>query len=181
LFFNKNEIMERRKAIKGIALSLGSLVSLPAWASGWNPSTIGTSLSTTIGGEALLAELVETIIPTTNTLGAKGLGVHQFIQKMITDCYDKKAQADFEKNLANIDPLSIKAFGKPFSEGDAPQRMEVLKSLAQSEDKGSKDFYRTLRGLTIQGYTSSEYYMTKFTDYEMAPARFYGCVPVKNK
>jgi Gluconate 2-dehydrogenase subunit 3 len=171
--------MERRKAIKGIALSLGSLVSLPAWASGWNPSTIGSSLPAAIGGEALLSELVETIIPATNTLGAKGLGVHQFIQKMIADCYDKKSQANFEKNLADIDPLSIKTFGKPFAEGDATQRLNLLQSLEQSTDKNTVSFYRTLRGLTIQGYTSSEYYMTKFTDYEMAPARFYGCVPVK--
>jgi Gluconate 2-dehydrogenase subunit 3 len=171
--------MERRKAIKGIALSLGSLVSLPAWASGWNSSTIGSSLPASLGGEALLAELVETIIPATNTLGAKGLGVHQFIQKMIADCYDKKSQANFEKNLADIDPLSIKTFGKPFAEGDATQRLNLLQSLEQSTDKNTVSFYRTLRGLTIQGYTSSEYYMTKFTDYEMAPARFYGCVPVK--
>jgi Gluconate 2-dehydrogenase subunit 3 len=171
--------MERRKAIKGIALSMGSLISLPTWASGWNTSTIGTTFTQPIGGEALLAELVETIIPTTNTLGAKGLGVHQFIQKMLMDCYEKTVQADFEKNLANIDPLSIKTFGKPFVEGDATQRITVLQSLAKSEDKDTKDFYKTLRGLTLQGYTSSEYYMTRFTDYEMAPARYYGCVPVK--
>ncbi len=171
--------MERRKAIKGIALSLGSLVSMPAWASGWNSSTIGTSLFITTENEVLLGELVETIIPATNTLGAKGLGVHQFIQKMIADCYDKKAQANFNKNLADIDPLSIKTFGKPFAEGDATQRLNLLQSLSQSTDKDTVSFYRTLRGLTIQGYTSSEYYMTKFTDYEIAPARFYGCVPVK--
>jgi Gluconate 2-dehydrogenase subunit 3 len=171
--------MERRKAIKGIALSMSSLISLPTWASGWNTSTIGIAYIQPLGGEALLAELVETIIPTTNTLGAKGLGVHQFIQKMLMDCFDKTAQANFEKNLANIDPLSIQTFGKLFVEGDATQRITVLQSLAKSEDKDTKDFYRTLRGLTLQGYTSSEYYMTRFTDYEMAPARYYGCVPVK--
>ncbi len=171
--------MERRKAIKGIALSLGSLVSLPAWASSWNASSVGTSLSSTLGGEALLLELVDTIIPTTDTLGAKGLGVHQFIQKMLTDCYEKKAQDNFEQKLAEIDPLSIKTFGKPFAEGDVTQRLNLLQSLSQSTDKDTKDFYRMLRGLTIQGYISSEYYMTKFTDYEMAPARFYGCVPIK--
>lgn len=173
--------MERRKVIKGIALSLGSLVSLPAWASGWNMSTIGLQSSTVFGNEALLAELVETIIPKTDTLGAKDLGVHKFIQTMLRDCFDKNAQANFDKILSEIDPLSIKAFGKPFAEGDATKRVELLKTLAQLTDSSVKDFYKTLRGLTIQGYTSSEYYMTKFTDYEMAPARFYGCVPVKNK
>ena len=168
--------MERRKAIKGIALSLGSLVSLPAWASGW--TTVSTSFTSTTRNEALLAELVDTIIPTTNTMGAKGLGVHQFVQKMIADCFKEKAQDNFEKKLAEIDPLSIQTFGKPFAEIDATQRLSLLQSLAQSTDKDIVEFYRTLRGLTIQGYTSSEYYMTKFTDYEMAPARFYGCVPI---
>ena len=171
--------MERRTAIKGLALSLGSLVSLPAWASGWNPATIGTTLKPTIGNEALLAELVETIIPTTDTLGAKGLGVHKFIQTMLADCFDKKAQDSFDKKLGEIDPLSMKTYEKPFAACDATQRLSLLQTLAQSPDKETVGFYRTLRGLTVQGYTSSEYYMTRFTDYEMAPARFYGCVPVK--
>jgi Gluconate 2-dehydrogenase subunit 3 len=171
--------MERRQAMKGIALSLGSLMTLPAWASGWQSATIGTAAMTS--NETLLAELVDTLIPTTNTLGAKDLGVHQFIQKMLADCYAKQAQANFEQKLAEIGPLSIKAFGKPFAEGDAAQRLNLLQDLAKSRDKDMRDFYQTLRGLTIKGYTNSEYYRTKFTDYEMAPARFYGCVPVKNK
>jgi Gluconate 2-dehydrogenase subunit 3 len=171
--------MERRTAIKTLSLSLGSLISLPAWASSWQSSRLVSDSLSTINDTELLAELVETIIPTTETLGAKGLGVHQFIQTMLADCYTKKAQDNFAKNLAEIDPLSVKTFGKPFAEGDTLQRLSLLKSLAESTDKTTKDFYFTLRGLTIQGYKSSEYYMTKFTDYEIAPARFYGCVAVK--
>jgi hypothetical protein len=171
--------MERRTAIKTLSLSLGSLISLPAWASSWQSSRLVSDSLSTINDMELLAELVETIIPTTETLGAKGLGVHQFIQTMVADCYTKKAQDNFAKNLAEIDPLSIKTFGKPFAEADTPQRLSLLKSLAESAEKTTKDFYYALRGLTIQGYKSSEYYMTKFTDYEIAPARFYGCVPAK--
>jgi hypothetical protein len=169
--------MERRTVIKNICIGLGSLASLPTWASGWHHGTLDVTDS--FNNEKLLAELVETLIPTTDSLGAKGLGVHQFVQKMITDCYDKQAQTDFEQILSTINSLSIKAFGKSFVEGDAKQRLELLQSLAQSQDKMVQKFYQTLRGLTIQGYTSSEYYMTRFTDYEMAPARFHGCVPVK--
>ncbi len=171
--------MKRRTAIKALALSIGSVASLPAWASGWNAATFASNLPGTTANEALLAELVETIVPTTQTLGAKGLGVHQFIQKMLAECFDKKAQDSFAQQLAAIDPLSIKTLGKPFVEGDAAQRSTLLLSLAQSSDKDTQHFYGTLRGLTLQGYTTSEYYMTRFTDYEMAPARFYGCVPVK--
>jgi Gluconate 2-dehydrogenase subunit 3 len=169
--------MERRTVIKSISLGLGSLVSLPTWAAAWNHNLFDKT--TLFNNEKLLAELVETLIPTTDTLGAKGLGVHHFVQKMITDCYDKQAQTDFEQTLSTVNPLSIKAFGKPFAEADAKQRIELLQSLAQSKEKSIQKFYYTLRSLTIQGYTQSEYYMTRFTDYEMAPARFHGCVPVK--
>jgi hypothetical protein len=171
--------MERRTALKGITLTLGSIISLPTWASAWTPASLGTVSIKSIGHELLLADLVETIIPTTNTLGAKGLNVHQFIQKMMADCYEKSAQENFNKQLKTLDPLSIQTFGKPFAEGDTAQRVSLLQSLAKSDNKDVQDFYKTLRGLTLQGYTSSEYYMTRFTDYEMAPARFYGCVPVK--
>jgi hypothetical protein len=170
--------MERRSALKTLGLSLGSLISLPAWASSWQSSTFVTG-SFSMANDALLAELVDTIIPKTETLGAKDLGVHQFIQTMLKDCYAQKAQDNFAKALADIDPLSTKTFGKAFVELDAEQRLKIVQSLGESTDKTTQDFYRTLRGLTIQGYKSSEYYLTKFTDYEMAPARFYGCVPVK--
>jgi hypothetical protein len=43
------------------------------------------------------------------------------------------------------------------------------------------EFYNTLRKLTIRGYMNSEYVMTKLTNYEMAPARFYGSVKINNK
>ena len=171
--------MERRQAMKGIALSLGSLVSVPAWTSSWQPSMLNATAYLSADYDALLAELVDTFIPKSDTLGAKDLGVHQFIQTMLKDCYTASAQATFEQKLGEIGPLSIKTFGKPFEEGDEMQRLNLLQILARSTDKETHDFYETLRGLTIKGYTSSEYFMTKFTDYEIAPARCYGCVPVK--
>ena len=89
--------MERRTVIKTISLSLGSLASLPTWAAGWSHRIFDETRS--FDNEKLLAALVETFIPTTDTLGAKGLGVHQFVQKMIADCYE-----DYEKQ-----------YGKKFS------------------------------------------------------------------
>lgn len=171
--------MQRREVIKGIALSLGSFVALPAWASSWNTATLGKQYFSSVNTESLLAELVETIIPTTDSLGAKSLNVHLFVQKMITDCYDKNAQANFDTNISAIDPLSVKTFGKIFMDCNPTQRLSILNTLALSTDQDTVKFYKTLRGLTIQGYTSSEYFLTRYSDYEMAPARYLGCVPVK--
>ncbi|HEV2478171.1 MAG TPA: hypothetical protein VGS79_00845, partial [Puia sp.] len=40
-------------------------------------------------------------------------------------------------------------------------------------------FYTTTKKLTIQAYTSSQYYLTKIQVYELVPGRWHGCVPVK--
>ena len=73
--------MKRRTVLRNISLGFGSLVSLPTWAARWNQDLFDKSDS--FNHEKLLAALVETFIPTTDTLGAKDLGVHQFVQKMI--------------------------------------------------------------------------------------------------
>ena len=56
--------------------------------------------------------MVETIIPATDTPGAKALNVHQFIQKMVADCYAKTAQETLQKGLDSLDGLAQKPIRK---------------------------------------------------------------------
>ncbi|MFD2934010.1 gluconate 2-dehydrogenase subunit 3 family protein [Spirosoma flavum] len=165
-----------------MAGAVGGLISLPAWANGWTTETVRPVQQILSRSQAsLLAEMVETIIPATNTPGAKALNVHQFVQKMVTDCYDKPAQANLQKGLDSLDGLAQTSFSKPFAEGDSAQRTALLTQLAQSTDKASKDFYSLVKNLTIRGYMTSEYVMTNLTHYEFIPGHYYGCVPVKTK
>ncbi|GAB3513313.1 lactose 3-dehydrogenase subunit gamma LacC [Spirosoma knui] len=165
-----------------MAVAVGGLISLPAWASGWTAETVRSAdpfLSP--GQDTLLADIAETIIPATDTPGAKALNVHQFIQKMVADCYDAKAQDALRNGLTTTDELARKTFGKPFAEGDVTQRTALLTQLAQSTDSAQKDFYGLVKGLTIRGYMSSEYVMTNLTHYQFMPGHYYGCVPVPSK
>lgn len=174
--------MERRSALITLAGAVGGLISLPAWASGWNPDTVRpASQFLSRDQNDLLADIAETIIPATDTPGAKALNVHQFIQKMVTDCYDKTAQETLQKGLDTAQELAQKTFSKPFGEGDTAQRMAVLTQLAQSAEPAPKRFYSLVKDLTIRGYMSSEYVMTNLTHYEMVPGRYHGCVPVPVK
>ncbi len=61
--------MQRRTALKSLSVSLGGLVSMPAWATSWTPDSIGNDKSLSASDEAILAEIVETIIPETKTPG----------------------------------------------------------------------------------------------------------------
>jgi hypothetical protein len=174
--------VERRSALKSIAVAAGGLISLPAWATNWTSETVQlTHPFLSSGQDDLLADIAETIIPTTDTPGAKALNVHQFIQKIVTDCYDKPAQETFRNGLNAIDDQAQKAFGKPFREGDTAQRTALLTQFSQSAEPAQKEFYSMVKGLTVRGYMNSEYVMTNLTHYQMIPGHYYGCVPVPAK
>lgn len=171
--------MKRRSALKNMSLAVAGLVSLPAWVSGWSPDSLGV-ISTLPGTDAnLLAEIVETIIPETETPGAKSLQVHQFIMRMIRDCYGEAVQTLLEQGLVATEQISKVAFNKSFQECDVAQRTQVLTHLQTSEEGTSKQFVDIIKNLTIRGYMNSEYVLVNLLDYKMAPGYYHGCVPVK--
>jgi len=157
------------------------LISLPAWANGWSRATVTASPAyLSPAQDALLAEMVETIIPATDTPGAKELGVHQFVQKMVADCYEKQVLTSFAKGVDALEETAKKKSGKTFAALDKAGRTELLGNLEAAGGEG-KDFYALVKGLTIRGYMTSEYVMTNLTHYELIPGRYHGCVPVPAK
>ncbi len=171
-------MIERRIALKQMALAVGSLIALPAWASNWTPATaqpLKPFLST--GQAALLADISETLIPASDTPGAKALDVPAFVQRMLEDCYETPVQEAVKTGLDTVETLANAQFGKSFAAGDATQRQAVLTAMAASAETPRKDFIALVKNLTIQGYTTSEYVMTKHLHYVMAPGHYYGCVP----
>ena len=161
-----------------MAGAVSGLMALPAWASNWTPETVRTARSFLSAAQTdLLAGMVETIIPKTDTPGAKDLNVHLFVQKMVADCYPVAMQETLKKGLDGLDNQAQKSFGKPFAEGDATQQTALLTQFAQDADQ--KDFHKLVKNLTIRGYLSSEYVMTNLTHYQFIPGHYYGCVPVK--
>ena len=163
-------------------MAVGGLLSLPSWANGWNQSSLQSGQSLLAPHQdALLAEIVETIIPTTDTPGAKALGIHSFIQKIVTDCMEPSAQETMTKGLTAVQAIAQKKYNKSFISLDPTQRTELLKAMSQATEPDQKAFFSLVKGMTIQGYMSSEYVMNNITHYEMAPGRYHGCVPVVAK
>lgn len=171
--------MQRRSALKNVALTLGGLVTLPAWAMNWTPESIGHAEGLVASEEALLAEIVETIIPETTTPGAKSLKVHQYALRMINDCYGEKAQETLKKGIAIADQTATQLYQKNFDGCDSKQRLIVLNALSSSSEADAKQFVSLIKNLTIQGYMNSEYVQVNFRDYNMAPGFYHGCVPLK--
>lgn len=169
--------MQRRKALKLLATGAGSIFVMPAWANGWTSQTINYN-ATNADFDTLLAEIVDTFIPQSDTPGAKTLGVHQLLQKIATDCYNPAGQEKFNAAVMAVDQQATTQFSKKFVACDATQRLSVLRAMENATVATTADAFKMLKRLTTDGYMKSEYAMDKIMAFEFAPARFIGCVPV---
>jgi hypothetical protein len=131
--------------------------------------------------ESLLAELSESIIPKTASPGAKDISAHRFALKMIDDCRSKEDQEKFLAGLSAFEKQAEKISGKSFTRQSPEERKAVLDEMEKNKD--SKEdvviFYKTMKRLTIQAYSSTEFFLTKVQVYELIPSRYHGCVPLK--
>ena len=146
-------------------------------------------LKLTADHESLVAAITETLLPTSDTPGAKELKLHQFVLRMMDDCYSPEEQKEFQNGLESFDDYFDKNFGESFSEMTPDKRYSSLVAFEKkfSDDKGVSDkgkaiaqFYNRTKGLAIRGYMNSQPVMTKLTYYKMIPGRFDGCVEIKN-
>jgi Gluconate 2-dehydrogenase subunit 3 len=173
--------MQRRTALKSVALSIGSVITLPSWANAWSTNTLQNQhFNLSFSQETLLAEIVETIIPKTDTPGAKDLIINKFVEKMVVDCYDKKAQEIFAKGLISVENIAKKDYTKSFVECDVKQKLSILNSMLNSSNNEDKDFVKLVKNITIQGYLNSEYVMTNLRKFQFLPGKYHGCVPAKS-
>jgi Gluconate 2-dehydrogenase subunit 3 len=131
--------------------------------------------------ENMLAELAETILPKTDTPGAKDLSAHLFVLKMVDDCYSKTNQEKYIEGMKAFESFVSKKTGKSFTEISPSERQSIVAEL--DKQKSSEDalsyFFQSTKRLTVQAYTTCEYYMTKIRGYKMIPGKFQGCIPLK--
>lgn len=182
--------MNRRTVIKNLALVIGGAVLLPSCISHDGTSYVQLKhVNIDEDQQRLIADVAETIIPKTNTPGAKDLNLPAFVLKMIDDCYDKKGQQAFVAGLNAFTSMVKTKYGKGFGGLDVKQREAILADLEKSANaaKAPKPatpdpitgFYWDVKRQTIFGYTTSQYFMTKQIVYELVPGRYIVHYPVK--
>jgi Gluconate 2-dehydrogenase subunit 3 len=171
------QTFNRREVIQRLAIMLGGTIALPDILHAWEtPSINNLEARFSPAQEALIAEIAEMIIPTTDTPGAKAAGVPQFIQTMIADCTNAVDRELFLSQLAAFDAETKKSKGKDFIACDNATRTELLK---EQEKLGSKSFFPKIKSLTVTGFFTSEIGATKVLRYEAVPGRYDGAAPYK--
>lgn len=181
--------MNRRSYIKGIIALIGTgagVVSLAKWAY----LDYSTRADELWNKKTLVAELVEIIIPTTDTPGAKAALVHDYVINVILYCTDLRHQHYFYSSLQNVDRYAIREYGTIFLHCSVQQKVATVKHFADKADFYypivgkirrkllGEPFYTKLRHLTVEGYCQSKVGATQALMYDFIPGKFFSRVPV---
>ncbi|MCY3565850.1 MAG: gluconate 2-dehydrogenase subunit 3 family protein [Gammaproteobacteria bacterium] len=134
---------------------------------------------------ALLDEIAETILPETDTPGARAAGVGAFMALMVADTYYERDRAIFREGLAAIDAASRETSGAGFASATAADRQALLEALdvEQYEYMRNKSpeepahFFRMMKELALLGYFTSEIGYMQAMRYVETPGRFDPCAP----
>jgi gluconate 2-dehydrogenase gamma chain len=145
--------------------------------------------------------IAEMIIPATDTPGAKGAKVNEFIDLLLTEWYEPAETKEFLAGLADVDEQSKKKFSAAFVDCKPAQQTELLKQLdAEAMDFAAKqkqavtngstsplqqttpapsNFFYTMKKLTLTGYYTSQIGFSKELGKFIIPPEHAGCAPVK--
>ncbi|MDR3697358.1 gluconate 2-dehydrogenase subunit 3 family protein [Mucilaginibacter sp.] len=191
--------MDRRTLIKNLALAVGGAVLLPSCLHPDGTTYIKLKhINIDADQEKLITDMCETLIPKTNTPGAKDLHLPAFVLKMIDDCYGKKDQQAFLAGLRKFTEMVKTKHNSSFSDLSVKDREAVLIDIENSAKPkdGAKAparkprpqkhlqadplmaFYWAIKQQTIFAYTTSQYFMTKLVFYDMVPGRYNVHYPV---
>jgi len=161
--------MNRREAVQLVSLAVGALLS-----HGLAPRLAAQSGTSEAAAGALLAEVADVIIPTTDTPGAKAAGVEKFILRVVRDCFKAEDRQKFFAALETLDEDSRKKFSKPFVALSEAEKVEMVKLTASQR----KSFFSSLRQMVVTAYFNSEIGATQALSYLPIPGKFQGTVPL---
>ena len=183
--------MDRREALRRTALLMGSALSAPAIMGVLNGCTAKPTLNwkpafLTADQAITVSEIAEIIIPKTDTEGAKGVGVPEFIDLMLKDAYSKSEQERFLSGLTEFNEKAKADFGDPFNELSPEDQKSLVNNVHLEAIKEShtitpappKPFILLTKELTILGYFTSKVGATEVLQYKAVPGAYHGCVPL---
>lgn len=178
--------MNRRELIKMIALASGTAVIGGEFLlSGCKNEKAGNGFLLTAGNISFLDEVGETIIPKTNTPGAKDAEVGKFMALIVADCYEEKDQKVFKEGIDKIDATASKKFSTSFLNLSKEQKEQLLTEIdaeaktyqKNKKPEASSHYYTMMKQLTLFGFFTSKPGATEALRYVAIPGRWEGCVP----
>lgn len=187
--------MNRRDAIKKVAILVGGTLSAPTlmamsrWEQNILPHTEGGIIfNLTELQSRIVAEVAEMIIPKTDTVGAKEVGVPAFIEMMLKDCYAQPEHLSFMEGITALEEskflemdglLRTKRLKKIEDETKAMMKAREVKQTKMGDNDDKEEmkavpkglpFWRLMKELTLLGYFTSEAGIKASFEYVQIPS-----------
>jgi len=192
--------MQRREALR-LLMAGGVLPALPtnlfAFFQGAHPASGYTLRTLNPHQNDTVVAMIDQIIPATDTPGAKGARVNEFIDVILTEWADAEERRNFLDGLAGVDKQANDLFGKNFVDASPAQQVTLLRSMDESvaaqrtrrmrhgntipeeRDKQLRgEFFNVFKGITVHGYYTSEIGFSQELNLQIIPGAHHGCVPL---
>ena len=179
--------IDRREALKRLTMLVGGTLSASTVAGVLSGCTAGegdayTFLSLDQTQRELVASIADTVIPTTDTPGARDVGVDRFIDKMLDGWMDDNEKARFLTGLTEFAGAFERQFGVPFDRAEVEDRLTFMTPLDIAASEGREmgiaplPFFATMKELIVVGYYTSEIGATRELRHQMIFDRYDGDV-----
>jgi hypothetical protein len=173
-------MIDRREAVRRISVLVGGALCpstvaglmagcrAPGLGERYEPRTLSR---TQLRRVETVAEL---ILPATDTPGASGARVHEYVDMMLSDFFGDAERRHFLGELEHLDEVATSVVGSRFDDASPAERTLVLEALddeafpdpAVEPERaaavrarvaaGEPPFMRTMKELTVTGYYTSE-------------------------
>jgi len=206
--------MNRRSAIKNISIGVGISVSsgtLLSLISGCKSDSSTATVSNTVSGlmnaknAGFLEELMDIMLPATDTPGAKDVGIIKYVNVVLGRLYEKNDQKAFTKGLGFFQDAVKKKYSLSSGlDASREQLTEVLEDWIGKKNESRKEEIGTLlyssendvalvdrekfyiykfisntKSLATSTYFGSEEIGTKHLNYDPIPGKYLGCIPIE--
>ena len=183
--------MKRREILRYAALATGAVVSLPlansllvSCQADATAATVGEKLAFFGKKEAgVVKDLVDLILPKTDSPSASELGVHTMIDQMVGNVYRPEAKTAYQENFAQLmKHLQNAGSGKGFRSLAGADKVKLLQGLDASKEKTlekARTAYLDLKQQTIAYYLSSEEIATNYLTYLPVPGAYEACISLE--
>ncbi|MEO0338963.1 MAG: gluconate 2-dehydrogenase subunit 3 family protein [Bacteroidota bacterium] len=174
--------MNRRKALQLAATATGTAMGLPAFSalfSSCQAEVQGVDYETYFFSPEEMAwveQLVDVILPATDSPAASAVGVHKMIDIMIGKVMGKEGQEKYSQGFTQLKAHMDK---EGFSKADTDKQIDLLQTLEQSDDQQLKSSYLDLKNRSVAYYLNTEEIGTKFLNYLPVPGEYKACITVE--
>lgn len=172
--------------LMGVSLSAATVSSILAGCE-VDPSDDWTPSFFTEDEAAFISELAETMLPRTNTPGAKDALVDRYLDTIRPLRYTAEDNQKYKEELQSFMAITKNEIGISFVRADDAKRLEWLTAHDKASydlikatpdmSAGERPFYLKLKADILGGYFNAEIVAKEFFAFDPIPGRYDACIP----